>query len=1035
MTTSAGRFRSALVGLLVLLATTAGALAPASASAAPALRLTSLIPDHVTPAQDMLILLSVQNVGSDPLQGELSVDYEFPPGVEPAEPDNFFGNVPDPVCQTSGQLVSCQIDVSAVQSGTEIRFRTLATVQPSATGVLSGQIRVSGGGTPGMLTEPLSLDTSPIGPFALRSFDLEAAAGAYPVIQAASDPAQFSAGFSLISAARANLNLPGLTITAPPESLRDVVIHLPPGFVGLPGATPLRCSAAQLNTVIEGTDIPACPPSSQVGLVQVNGGDLVPLYNVEPPVGHPAEFGFSYLDIVVVMAPRLRPADDGIDVLVDHTISSAPIDKAQVILWGIPADPSHDHLRTTCLQGLAGYNPDHSLACPFVGERTPFLRTPTSCSGEPLRWGIELDSYQHPGAFISRDAGTRAQQGCQNLPFDPSLSVAATEPSPHTPSGLDVALTMPQQSAPDGLAEADLRTLSLTLPAGVTINPAAADGLRACTDSELRLDLAGPSECPPASRIAIVCVHTPLLDHPLRGWLVVRSQASRDPASGDLYRVAIELRSDRDGLAIRIPGSVRADPASGRLTASFDDLAQLPFDSVHLNLDAGPRAPLSMPNTCGTQTTHAELTSWARPDQVVSLQPSFEIDQDCQAPRFTPGFEAGVANPRAGAYSPFILRVTRGPGQPNLARISVTLPPGELARFAGVPLCPESSLASGDCPPESQIGSAVAALGEGPSPLFLPQPGRRSIAIYIAGPYHGAPYSILTSVPAQAGPFDLGTVSVRSAIRIDPHDARASVVSDPLPQIYGGIPVAYRDVRVAIDRPHFALNPTSCEHSSVAAVIESAAAQSAALSSRFQASDCAALGFSPRLSLALQGQLHRRAHPALTATLRAKPGDANIARAQLTLPPAALLDQSQIGTVCTRVQFAARACPAASIYGRASARTPLLDYPLTGNVYLRSSNHPLPDLLVDLRGPSQTPIEITLLGRTDSVGGALRATFTDLPDAPLSIFHLRLFGGRRGLIELSSGLCSEPRANGRLDAQNGRSLESRPRLTSTCARG
>src|SRR5262249_10908735 len=155
-----------------------------------------------------------------------------------------------------------------------------------------------------------------------------------------------------------------------------------------------------------------------------------------------------------------------------------------------------------------------------------------------------------------------------------------------------------------------------------------------------------------------------------------------------------------------------------------------------------------------------------------------------------------------GGFSPFSLRVTRDSGMANLASISASLPEGELAKLAGVPLCGEGQALAGDCPTASRIGSLIAGIGEGPAPLYLPQPGKSPSGVYLAGPYHGAPYSILTSVPAQAGPFDLGTVTVRSRLNIDPVSTRATVTSDPLPQIFGGIPISYRDLRVSIDRPN-----------------------------------------------------------------------------------------------------------------------------------------------------------------------------------------------------------------------------------------
>ena len=136
------------------------------------------------------------------------------------------------------------------------------------------------------------------------------------------------------------------------------------------------------------------------------------------------------------------------------------------------------------------------------------------------------------------------------------------------------------------------------------------------------------------------------------------------------------------------------------------------------------------------------------------------------------------------------------------------------------------------------------------------------------------------------------------------------------------------------------------------------------------------------------------------------------------------------------MQFAANACPPGSIYGKASATTPLLDQPLSGSVYLRSyPAHELPDLVAKLKGPASLPIEIDLVGKTDAVKGALRNTFEAVPDAPVSRFRLELFGGKRGLVEMSDGFCSERRANVQLDGQNGKAYDTRPVIGGKCPKG
>jgi hypothetical protein len=210
--------------------------------------------------------------------------------------------------------------------------------------------------------------------------------------------------------------------------------------------------------------------------------------------------------------------------------------------------------------------------------------------------------------------------------------------------------------------------------------------------------------------------------------------------------------------------------------------------------------------------------------------------------------------------------------------------------------------------------------------------------------------------------------------------------------------------------------------------------QPASLLSRFQLGECVNLGFKPSLSLRLKGGTKRTQNPALIATLKAREGDSNIARAQVKLPNAALLDNAHIGTVCSRVQFDADQCPADSIYGTAEATSPLVDYTVSGPVYLRANpEHELPDLVAALSGPSSQPIEVDLAGKTDAVNGALRNTFEAVPDVPVSTFRLELFGGKRSLIELSRNLCAKKyHAEVQMDAQNGDTFDTSPVVASDC---
>ena len=408
-----------------------------------------------------------------------------------------------------------------------------------------------------------------------------------------------------------------------------------------------------------------------------------------------------------------------------------------------------------------------------------------------------------------------------------------------------------------------------------------------------------------------------------------------------------------------------------------------------------------------------------------------------------PGLDAGTLEPAAGKYSPLIFKLSREDGTQRFGRLEATLPTGLSARLAGVGQCSEADIAKAksreapqmgaaeqadpSCPSSSEIGTVDAAAGAGPTPYYT-----RGHA-YLAGPYKGAPISIVAIAPAVAGPFDLGTVVVRSAVYLDPTTAQGRVVSDPLPQILDGIPLDVRSVAVRAERQSFSLNPTSCDEKSFGGSVLSTLGQAAPIAERFQVGGCRSLPFKPKLSVRLEGKTNRGGHPSLKSVFTAKPGEANTAAISFALPSSEFIDQAHFRTICTRVQYAADQCPAGSIYGHVRATSPLVDYPLEGPIYLRSSSHKLPDVVLALRGPAYQPIALDVAGRVDSVNGGLRVRFEVVPDAPLRKAVVTMQGGRKGLFQNSTNICKGThRATLKLDAQSGKVSDSRPKLVAQC---
>jgi hypothetical protein len=811
---------------------------------------------------------------------------------------------------------------------------------------------------------------------------------------------------------------------------KDIAVDLPLGLVGNPNSIP-QCTVSQLATT-------RCPQASQVGIAHLSyivvgmqfPPEQVGIFNMVPTRGQIAQLGLvigsgafsSFISF------KLDPSDDSVEAVARNIFTGLPLYSIETIIWGIPGAKEHDSQRT-CVGANNRFNCE-DLPDGFR-NMSPFTAAPAVC-GQELGTEARVDTYQEPGRYETAQAPVPALSGCDTLRFAPTISVAATNAEAGAPTGLDTELKFPQNFKPFVAQETPpLRDVIVNLPDGMSINPASAGGLGACPDSALNLGSETPVSCPLSSKIGTVTATTPVLDEPLTGSVYVRPQASNDPASGEMFRLALILENEQRGISIRVPGQVKADPNTGRLQASFLDSPQLPVAALDLHLKEGPRAPLVNPPRCGNPTVAATLRSWD--GEVVDSVGTFAVDQGCGAKDgFTPDFLAGTSNPIGGAFSPFTLRVARPEGQQNVSTIQATLPEGLLAKLAGVPLCPEAGAVTGNCPAASQVGTTTVGVGPGSNPIYVPQVGKQPTAVYLAGPYKGAPYSLVVKVPAQAGPFDLGTVTVRNKINIDPTTTQVSVQSDPLPQILGGIPISYRDIRVDVTKPEFTLNPTNCVPMAVTGTVGSSAGTSAGVSDHFQVADCAALGFAPKLALRLSGAPPRRgANPALKATLTPAAGEANIGRASVVLPATELLEQGHIKTVCTRVQFAADQCPAGSIYGHAKAWTPLLDRPLEGPVYLRSNGgeRKLPDLVADLNGQ----IHVILVGYIDSVkrhgSPRIRTRFLSVPDAPVSRFVLEMRRGKKSLLANTTNLCkAKPRAEAALGGQNGKDSETRPRV-------
>ncbi|MGE5527105.1 MAG: hypothetical protein ACM3Q9_00390 [Methanosarcina sp.] len=1012
---------TALLGCLFAGAGTAAAITPPGFVGGPKWEISyATLPTNFKAGEEEDTLLALAtNVGGTPSSGATTVTVELPAEVTYANAEirREFSSLGS--CELSGSTVTCTTS-EAINPGEQAVVPIVVNVSAGAGGVLASQAAVSGGGAAAGNTASISIPVSEeaaapgIAPGSFSSDTSTTQAGAH---------ANASVGFSLITNRRRESS--GTEVVEPAGALRDIIVDTPPGLIGSAAAAP-KCNFSQFSS---GT----CPASTIVGLenLQMGIGAVgpgsapyvfgLPLYNLTAPDGVPAEFGFKVLTISVILRAKVRSGGDyGLTISGGPNSEAAAIYGSQTMFYGVPSEHNG-----------SGTAP------------TPFITNPTAC-GSPLTSSLGTTFYQQPGAPpATATSAPTTWTGCDQVPFAPSIGVSPQTHQADSPTGLDVDVHVPQSEDAEGLSSAALKEAVVQLPEGLTVNPASADGLGACSEAQIALDSSAPASCPDSAKIGSVEIDTPLLDHPMPG-SVYLAQPHANPF-GTLLAMYLAVYDPVSGITLKIPGRIDADPTTGRLTATVTESPQLPFEDARLHFFGGPRASLKTPQGCGSFTTTADLTPWSTPEGAdAHVQDSFAVSSGaggaaCSSGEAgepnSPSFEAGTVFTNAGSDSPLVLRLSRPDGSQRLGALNVTLPEGLLARLKGVPYCPDAAIAAAagrsgsdelsapSCPAASQVGQVTVGVGAGSQPYHVQ--GRA----YLAGPYKGAPLSLAFITPAVAGPFDLGTVVVRSALQIDPVTTQVAVKSDPLPSILQGIPLDVRSLVVEMNRAGFTRNPTSCEVSAFGGEALSLLGGAAPIADRFQVGGCRGLAFKPKLSLSLSGAAHRSGHPKLRAVLKARPGEADIARAQVTLPPTEFLEQSHIRTICTRVQYAEDNCPKASIYGYAKAYTPLLDDPLEGPVYLRSSNHTLPDLVASLDGQ----IHVDLAGRIDSVHSRMRTTFWAVPDAPVTKFVLTMQGGKKGLLVNNAELCDRsPRASAEFHGHNGKVSDSNPVVKVAC---
>jgi hypothetical protein len=1051
-----------MASVLALAVLDAGVAADAYAEG-PAVRVDAVANTTVAPGGTLQYAMQVTNVGSAPTDGsEIDLLVTLSAGMTALQAgggatssfSGFTCTAGDGVSPVAGaSVIDCKSMVGEVLPAAASSEPVLTVqVDPAAAGVLTASFVASGGGAASSSSTVRAVEvTAEALTFGVTAFDGQAVADptGTPSTQAGGHPYELSTSIDFPTTTNPN---PLIGSLWPVAAVKDTFVDLPPGVLGNPTVAD-RCTISQLAHS-DGIDAKAqCAPTSQVGTVFIRAKGLIlgigpvvlgpiPLFNLVPPDGSPAEFGFNVFGSLVAFDASVRSGGDyGLTIRAKDISEGIAVTGVTVSFWGTPADPSHDGERA-CPGQKAPWQ--FGLSCPSGAPVRALLRNTTSCAPQPggpadgLATTLHVDSWTAPGRLAGdgspdlSDPNWHTAQyvshappaypyptavqgahllptGCDKVPFTPSIDVQPTSHTADSATGLTVNVTVPQAalSEPGATSQADMRKAVVRLPEGVTINPTQAAGLAACSTGQIgylgnsfpapfkiRLSDSEPS-CPDASKIGKFEVETPLLDKTLQGNVYLAAQS--DNPFGSV--IALYLVAKGDGVIVKIPAHVEADSVTGRLTTTLDSLPQFPVSKVTLELDSGARAPLINPTSCGVKTVESTLEGWN--DKSVTITRPWTVDCTAGLGGFKPTFTGGTVNNQAGAFTPFVLSFARNDGEQHFTGLAETLPPGASAVLRGVALCPDADAAAGTCPAASRIGSVSVGAGAGSNPFFLKG------SVYLTGPYNGGPYGEVVVVPAVAGPFNLGNVIVRGSIRIDPNTAQPTIVSDPLPQFVNqtGIPTDVRRVDVTLDRPSFTFNPTDCDPLSVTGTLTSTQGTTAPVSSRFQAANCATLKFHPTFKVSTLAHTTRKIGAQLHVVVTSGPGQADIHSVHVILPKALPSRLPTLQLACPDTVFSANpaSCGPGSRIGVASAHTPLLTGTLTGPVYFVSHGGvKFPDLVVVLQSEGVT---VDLTGHTFIKGEVTSSTFDTLPDVPVTRFELTLPQGPHSVLAAVKPLC------------------------------
>ncbi len=1036
--------------VLTLLCARAAAIASA-AGVGPRWELSSrAAPTNLPPGGEGFVTVAADDIGTVGISGanrRLVLTDVLPEGVVVSEPAKVSGHLARSESEeeeaswqcsvTEARVVSCSTSLS-IPPYERLEMDIPVTVQEphGRSASLSNHVSVKGGealdgsGPVGeaSLTRALNISEAPVVygveaggfTFAAENEDgsLDTQSGSHPY------ELQSTVDFNEILA---EVQLPGQprrVVPGAPALTKNLTFSLPPGLLGNVTAA-AQCADEDFNALAStrGGTRNLCPDDSAIGVATVTllapspityKTLVVPLFNLEPAPGEPARFGFEAESVPVVIDTTVHTNSDyGVSASVNDATAAAQVLGAQVIFWGDPSEQDHDSSRGwSCLRD--GHQASQGETCQSPTERsnTPFLTLPTSCTGQlsSLMAGESWTENPIEALYTFQNQlgePLASLEDCDQVPFEPTLNIQPQQEehqqstSADTPTGLDAKVTLPQTGTlTNGLLGAgDVRSATVTLPAGMGLNPGAANGLEACSQEQVGYEGPGGSDpfspgapeplhfntdeahCPKGSKLGRVRIKTPLLSEELTGSVYLAEQ-DHNPF-GSLIALYLVAESEKLGLHVKLAGEGHLDESTGQVSTTFTNTPQVPFEELELELFGGPRGSLLTPSSCGSFTATSSFESWSGAHSTPQSEPGFAITSGpgggpclSNPQPFAPSLVTGSTSPQAGGFTGFELTLGNPAGDQALSGLTVQLPLGVAALLSNVEPCGEPQAAQGTCPASSQIGHSIASAGLGPEPFNLEG------QVYLTGPYGGAPFGIEVLTPAVAGPFNLGNVIVRSRIEVDPHTAQVTITSDPIPTIVKGVPAQIKQLKVIVDRSDFEFNPTNCNAAAIQATLTGNEGGSASLSSPFQVTGCAGLPFKPGVTASTMGKTSKADGARLGLTFRSRTGEAHVAKTILTIPATLPARLTTIQKACVASVFEAdpAACPEGSDIGMAVVHTPVLKSRLVGPIYLVShGNAAWPDAELVLQGEG---IKVILDGQTAIKKGVTTSSFLSVPDAP-----------------------------------------------------